>query len=109
MAIPPEFLQGTVDVLILRTLAWKPMHGYAMTTFIRDRSGDELAIEGAALYQALHRLSRQGLVRSRWGTSETGRKVRIYDLTPQGRRHLASHAAAWHRYADAVARVLTPA
>jgi DNA-binding PadR family transcriptional regulator len=85
------------------------MHGYAMTTFIRDRSGEELCIEGAALYQALHRLQRQGLVKSRWGTSETGRRVRIYDLSPAGRRHLAEHSAAWHRYADAVARVLKPA
>lgn len=109
MATPPEFLQGTVDVLILRTLAWKPMHGYAMTTFVRDRSGDELSIEGAALYQALHRLSRHELVRSKWGVSETGRKVRIYELTPTGRKHLAAHSAAWHRYADAVARVLKPA
>jgi len=105
---PPEFLQGTVDILILRTLAWKPMHGYAITRFLRDRSSEEIAVEGAALYQALHRLSRQGLVRSRWGVSDTGRRVRIYDLTPKGRKHLASHADAWQRYASAVTRVLKP-
>lgn len=109
MATPPEFLQGTVDILILRTLAWQPMHGYAMSTFIRERSGDELGIEGAALYQALHRLARQRLVRSRWGISETGRRVRIYDLTSAGRQHLANHAQAWRRYAAAVTRVLDPA
>lgn len=106
---PPEFLQGTVDILILRTLAWQPMHGYAMTTFIRDRSGDEIGIEGAALYQSLHRLARQKLVRARWGISETGRRVKVYELTPTGRAHLADHSSAWRKYAAAVTRVLGPA
>jgi transcriptional regulator len=109
VATPPEFLQGTVDILILRTLAWQPLHGYAITRFLRDRSQDEIAVEGAALYQALHRLARQELVRSRWGTSETGRRVRIYELTAAGKRRLAEHADAWQRYATAVARVLRPA
>jgi transcriptional regulator len=109
MSTPPEVLQGTVDILILRTLAWQPLHGYAMTTFIRDRSGDEIGVEGAALYQALHRLARQELVRSHWGMSDTGRRVRIYELTAKGKRHLASHTAAWQRYATAVSRVLAPA
>jgi len=109
MATPPEFLQGTVDLLILRTLAWQPMHGYAVTAFLRSRSKDEIEVEGAALYQALHRLARQKLVKSSWGLSETGRRVRTYELTPQGRAHLAAHATAWRRYATAVTRVLGPA
>ena len=106
MATPSERLQGTVDVLILKTLAWKPMHVYAIAQFLADRSGGELAVEGAALYQGLHRLERKGLIRSRWGTSETNRRVRIYGLTPAGRAQLADEADGWKRYAAAVARVL---
>jgi PadR family transcriptional regulator, regulatory protein PadR len=106
MATPSERLQGTVDVLILKTLAWKAMHGYAIAQFLADRSRGELAVEGAALYQGLHRLERKGLIRSRWGTSETNRRVRIYGLTPAGRAQLADEADGWRRYAAAVARVL---
>ena len=106
MASPSERLQGTVDVLILKTLAWKPMHGYTIAQFLADRSRGELAVEGAALYQGLHRLERKGLIKSRWGTSDTNRRVRIYGLTPAGRAQLADEADGWKRYAAAVARVL---
>ncbi|HJU75238.1 MAG TPA: PadR family transcriptional regulator [Gemmatimonadaceae bacterium] len=106
MATSSERLQGTVDVLILKTLAWKAMHGYAIAQFLADRSAGELAVEGAALYQGLHRLERKGLIRSRWGTSETNRRVRIYSLTPQGRTQLTAESDGWKRYAAAVARVL---
>ena len=106
MATPSERLQGTVDVLILKTLAWKPMHGYAIAQFLADRSRGELAVEGAALYQGLHRLERKGLIRSRWGTSETKRRVRVYELTPAGRIQLSDEADGWKRYAAAVSRVL---
>lgn len=106
MPAPAEFLQGTVDLLILQTLARSPMHGYAITRLLRERSGDELVIEGAALYQALHRLSRQELVRSQWATSDTGRRVRMYELSTKGKKHLAQHADAWQRYSAAVAAVL---
>src|SRR5215211_1826405 len=106
MATPSERLQGTVDVLILKTLAWKPMHGYAIAQFLADKSRGDLAVEGAALYQGLHRLERKGLIRSRWGTSETNRRVRIYGLTPAGRAQLADETDGWKRYAAAVARVL---
>ena len=106
MTTPSERLQGTVDVLILKTLAWKPMHGYAIAQFLADRSRGELAVEGAALYQGLHRLERKGLIKSRWGTSDTKRRVRIYDLTVEGRARLAEEADGWKRYAAAVARVL---
>ena len=107
MTSPSERLQGTVDVLILQTLAWKPMHGYAIAQFLADRSGGDLAVEGAALYQGLHRLAKKGLVRSRWGTSDTNRRVRIYSLTPQGKAQLVEEASGWRRYAAAVARVLS--
>ena len=106
MTSPAERLQGTVDVLILKTLAWKPMHGYAIAQFLSETTRGELAVEGAALYQGLHRLERKKLIRSRWGTSETKRRVRIYDLTPEGRAQLAEEADGWKRYAAAVARVL---
>jgi len=107
MATPAERLQGTVDVLILKTLAWKPMHGYAIAQFLADRSRGELAVEGAALYQGLHRLERKGLIRSKWGTSETKRRVRIYDLTAAGRAQLVEETDGWKRYASAVTRVLS--
>jgi PadR family transcriptional regulator PadR len=106
MTTAAERLQGTVDVLILKTLAWKPMHGYAIAQFLATTSRGELTVEGAALYQGLHRLERKGLIRSRWGTSDTKRRVRIYALTPVGREQLAAEADGWKRYAAAVARVL---
>jgi PadR family transcriptional regulator PadR len=103
---PSERLQGTVDVLILKTLAWKPNHGYAIAQFLANHSEGELSVEGAALYQGLHRLERKGLVRSRWGVSDTNRRVRVYSLTPEGRKQLTAEADGWKRYAAAVARVL---
>jgi PadR family transcriptional regulator len=109
MTSPSDHLQGTVDVLILRTLAWQPMHGYAITRFLRDRSRGALAVEGAALYQGLHRLARKKLVRSAWGISDTNRRVRVYELTAAGRQYLRAEQDAWQRYAEAVGRVLAPA
>src|SRR5258708_34360495 len=106
MTAPSERLQGTVDVLILKTLAWKPMHGYAIAKFLADTSRGELTVEGAALYQGLHRLERKGLIRSRWGTSDTKRRVRIYDLTPKGRAQLGAEADGWARQPAALARLL---
>ena len=106
MATPSERLQGTVDVLILKTLAGQPLHGYAIAKFLSDKSGGELTVDGAALYQGLHRLERKRLIKSRWGTSETNRRVRIYALTPAGKAQLAEEETGWKRYAAAVARVL---
>jgi PadR family transcriptional regulator PadR len=106
---PPELLQGTVDLLILRALTWNDMHGYAISRWILERSGDSLSIEGAALYQALHRLQRQKLVSSEWGMSENNRKARFYSVTPAGRVRLRGDSDRWRAYADAVTRVLRPA
>lgn len=105
---PPELLQGTVDTLILRALAWQSMHGYATSSWIRLRSDDLIAIEGAALYQALHRLERQKLVDAEWGASENNRKAKFYSLTRAGRARLRAESATWHAYARAVTRVLAP-
>ena len=103
---PPELLQGTVDILILRALAWNAMHGYTISQWIGERSRDVLAIEGATLYQALHRLERRKFVSSYWGASENNRKAKYYELTPRGRAELRAEAETWRSYADAVTRVL---
>jgi len=109
--MPPtiELLQGTVDVLILRTLAWQPMHGYAISRWIRERSNEVIAIEGAALYQALHRLERKRWVAPSWGVSDNNRRAKFYQLTAEGRRQLRAETTSWQTYADAVSRVLAPA
>lgn len=102
-------LQGTLDVLVLKTLTWGPNHGYGVARWIRETTEDALAIEDGALYTSLHRLERRGLVESEWGTTAEGRRVKQYDLTAAGRRALRAQAEQWHRYVTAVARVLQPA
>jgi transcriptional regulator len=108
-AKPMDLLQGTLDVLILRTLAWSPMHGYAVTRWIRERTGGTLEIEDAPLYKALHRLEHAGCVSAEWGLSENNRRARYYSLTPRGRKQLKAEESAWRRYAEAVFKVLEPA
>jgi PadR family transcriptional regulator PadR len=105
---PPEMLQGTVDILILRTLAWEPMHGYAISRWLDARSGGVLSVEGAALYQALHRLEGRKWVSASWGLSENNRKAKYYALTSEGRAQLRSESAVWKSYAEAVSKVLSP-
>jgi PadR family transcriptional regulator, regulatory protein PadR len=102
-------VQGTVDVLILKTLTWAPMHGYAIAQWIHQRTDGELAVEDAALYQALHRLERKGWVESEWGVSDTNRKAKFYKITRDGRKHLTADVAELRRYVDALFRVLQPA
>jgi transcriptional regulator len=104
-----ELLQGTLDVLVLRTLAWEPMHGYAVSRSIHQRTEGVLEIEDAPLYKALHRLERAGFVAAEWGVSENKRRARYYSLTPAGRRQLKAEETAWRRYAEAVFKVLEPA
>jgi len=106
---PMELLQGTLDVLVLRTLVWGPMHGYAVSRWIRDRTDGVLEIEDAPLYKALHRLERAGFVSADWGLSENNRRARYYALSASGRRHLKTEESAWRRYTTAVAKVLEPA
>jgi transcriptional regulator len=103
---PLLLLQGSLDLLVLRTLASGPTHGYGVATFIRERSSGALEIEDAALYQALHRLERRGLVEAEWGLSDNNRRARYYELTADGRKRLRAEAANWQRYAHAVAAVL---
>jgi transcriptional regulator len=106
---PLGLLQGTVDVLILRTLAWAPMHGYGVSKWINDRSEGALAVEDAALYQALHRLERKGLVDSEWGTSEKNHRAKYYSLTSAGRQQLQREVAELRQYMAVLFRVLDPA
>jgi transcriptional regulator len=109
MAESISLLQGTVDVLILKTLSWKPLHGYAISEFIRDQSKGDLAVEDAALYQALHRLERKSFVESEWGISDTNRRARFYSITTAGRRQLRNEVVELRRYVTALFRVLEPA
>src|SRR5262245_44511540 len=101
-----SLMQGTLDVLVLRVLAEGPMHGYGIATQIRDRTDGDLAVEDAALYQALHRLDRQRLVDAEWRPSENSRRARYYTITRDGRRRLREEAANWRRYSRAVEAVL---
>jgi transcriptional regulator len=101
-------LQGTVDILILRTLAWEPMHGYAISRWLDARSDGVLSVDGAALYQALHRLENRKWVSATWGVSENNRKAKYYTLTAAGKAQLRAESAVWKTYAEAVAKVLSP-
>ena len=102
-------LQGTVDVLILKTLTWEPLHGYGISQWIRQRTDGALGVEDAALYQALHRLERKGWVESEWGVSDSNRKAKFYTITRDGRRQLQADVAELRRYVDALFKVLQPA
>ena len=102
-------LQGTLDVLILRTLSRGPMHGYAVTRWIRERTEGTIEIEDAPLYKALHRLERADCVEADWGLSENNRRARYYRLTARGRQRRKAEESAWRLYAAAVFRVLEPA
>ena len=106
---PMDLLQGTLDVLILKTLSWEPMHGYAISRWIRQRTDDVLTVEDAALYQALHRLERKGLIESEWGLSENNRRAKYYQLTAAGRKQFRAEATEWRQYAEAVFKVLETA
>ena len=107
-AQPLDLLQGTLDVLVLRALAWGPMHGYAVSRWIHQRTDGVLEIEDAPLYKALHRLERAGFVVAEWGLSEKNRRARYYTLTPAGRRHYSAEETTWRAYAAAVFKVLEP-
>lgn len=106
---PMYLLQGTVDVLVLRTLAQGPMHGYAVTRWIRERTQGAIEIEDAPLYKALHRLEGARCIDADWGLSDNNRRARYYKLTPRGRQRLKAEESAWRNYATAVFRVLEPA
>ena len=104
-----ELLQGTLDMLILKTLIRGPMHGYAVAEFIQQTSEDVLRVEEGALYPALHRLELRGLLAAEWGISENNRRAKYYRITSAGRRQLASEAGRWRRLSAAIERIMEPA
>jgi PadR family transcriptional regulator PadR len=97
---------GTLDLLVMRTLAGGPKHGFAVARWLRDTSDDAILVEDRALYLSLHRLEERGLVESEWGLSEANRRARFYQLTRAGRKQLASREDHWTRYVDAVFKIL---
>jgi len=101
-----RLLKGTLDVLILKTLSWGPAHGYAVSRWLRDCSGNELRIEEGALYPALRRLEERDLVESDWVTAGSGHEARVYKLTRAGHRALQREVSDWHRYIKVFTRVL---
>jgi PadR family transcriptional regulator, regulatory protein PadR len=103
-----ELLQGTLDLLILRTLLFGARHGHAIAKSIEQTSADVLRIDHGSLYPALQRLERRGLVEAEWGTSENNRRARYYSLTPAGRNRLTVETGKWERLSEAIARVLRP-
>lgn len=101
-----ELPQGTLDLLILRTLALEARHGWAISERVQQMSSDVLQIQQGSLYPALHRLERRGWIKAHWGTSENNRRAKYYELTNTGRRQLEVEKDAWERLAIAVAQVL---
>src|SRR3712207_4144664 len=103
-----DLLQGTLDLLILQTLRWGPQHGYGISQAIRANSGDVLRVDTGSLYPALHRLERQHWVTSEWKVSDNNQRVKVYRLTAEGRKHLASERSRWEQLSEAIARALEP-
>ena len=104
--IEGDMLQGTLDVLVLKTLALGPAHGHTIAHAIEHRSEDVLQVEHGSLYPALHRLEDRGWIASFWGTSENNRKAKFYTLTPLGRRVLRAEVESWTHFAAAIAKVI---
>lgn len=104
---PNDKLQGTLDLLILKSLASRgSMHGYGITVHIQSIAGDALRVEEGSLYPALHRMAQEGWVRAKWGSSENNRRARFYSITPGGLKQLSAEEKRWSELTEAVARVL---
>lgn len=101
-----ELLQGTLDFIILQALRWGPSHGYGLLLLIRAQTGNVLQVETGSLYPALQRLLRQRAIAAEWGVSDTERRVRIYRLTPRGRKRLAAERSRWERLSAAMAGLM---
>lgn len=106
MPKPSDLLQGTLDLLILKTLAREPLHGWAVAKKIQALSGEVLAVQQGSLYPALHRLENQGWITAEWKSSEHGRDAKVYELTREGRRQLTRELESWNRLSSAVGLLL---
>ena len=104
--LPKERLHGTLDALILKTLSWGPRHGYAIARWLEETTKDSIRIEEGSLYPALYRMEKRGWIDAEWGTSEIGRKAKIYRLTAAGRRQLNAETEDWAEFVRAVGLVL---
>ena len=104
-----DLLQGTLDLLVLKTLSWGPAHGYDVARWIQDVTGDVLRVEEGSLYPALHRLEKRKLLKSSWGLSRNNRRAKYYEITTKGRAALASEASTWSSFTKAVTTVMTSA
>ncbi|MES2304282.1 MAG: PadR family transcriptional regulator [Gemmatimonadota bacterium] len=105
--MPLPVVKGTLDVLVLKALSWQPMHGFEVTAWLEARSGKRLALEDAALYQALYRMEKKGLVKAEWGVTEHNRRARYYRVTDLGAEQLLQQMNDWLEYADTVTSILT--
>jgi transcriptional regulator len=103
---PNALLHGALDALILKTLAWGPLHGYAIARSIEKATANAVLVEEGSLYPALYRMERRGWLEAEWGTSELGRRAKLYRLTEAGRDQLALETATWRRFAAAVSELL---
>ena len=101
-----ELVRGTLDLLILKTLSWSPMHGLAVVRWIEATTHQKLQVEEGALYPALHRMEAKGWLGATWGLTDRNRRAKFYRLTPHGRRQLAAELSRWSRYTEAVGMVL---
>ncbi len=106
MTKPTDLIQGTLDLLILRTIATEKLHGWAIAQRIQQLSRDVLQVQQGSLYPALHRLEQKGWIASSWGTSDNNRRAKYYSLTPVGQKQLASETESWRRFAGAVELIL---
>ena len=99
-------LQGTLELLVLKTLSWGPMHGYGIASWIESATGDVLRVEEGSLYPALYRMARKGWIEAEWGISENNRKAKYYRLTREGRRQFQEQTSGWKRFAAAVSQAI---
>src|ERR671913_2567776 len=106
---PLDLLQGTLDMLILRTLQWGPQHGHGIGQAIRTRSDELLKVETGSLYPALHRLEKRGWLKSEWDVSESNQRAKFYRLTPEGKKQLVREESRWAQLVNAIGRVMKPA
>ena len=107
MAQTLTVLKGTLDMLVLKALTWQPMHGFELTRWLEARSGQRLELEDAALYQALYRMEKRGLVKAEWGVTEQNRRARYYRITVAGESELERQSRWWLRYAETVSALMT--